>query len=337
MAIPQPFEKKNIVVTGGAGFIGSHLLERLLREHRVICIDNLLTSNLRNIEHLLKNQDFEFVRADINAPLDLESFAELKRFRIQFQGIQDIYHLAVPTSAKNFDRLKEATLMANSAGMRNVLDLARKYNARFLHASSSVVYGPREPGHEVFAETDLGRVNHLSPRAVYDEGRRFAETMVETYRQIFGLDTRIVRIFRTYGPRLRLYDGEMIMDFITDALDGKDVVIYGDENFTTTLMYVDDAVDGIMRAMRAPTDLDVVNLGGDGDVRLSEVAAQVIALTGSSSKIVYEPPLLFMTPLGIPDIRKAKEELGWLPLVRLEDGLKKSIDYARAHKSLLGL
>lgn len=337
MSTPQPFEKRNIVVTGGAGFIGSHLCERLLRDARVICVDNLVTGALRNIEHLLKNPDFEFVRADVNDAVNLDQYAELKRFRIQFQGIQEIYHLAVPTSAKNFDALRESTLLANCYGMRNVLEMAKKYSAKFLHASSSVIYGSRRSGHDVFAEDDLGEVNHLSPRACYDEGRRFAETMVATYKQIFGMDTRIARIFRTYGPRLRLYDGEMIMDFITDALDGKDLVIYGDENFTTTLVYVDDVVDALVRAMAAPRELDVVNVGSDEDVRLSHVAFKVIEMTGSASKVVFEPPLLFMTPLGIPDLRRAKDQLGWLPLIRLEEGLKRSIDYAQAHKSLLGL
>lgn len=245
--------------------------------------------------------------------------------------------MAVPTSAKHFDALREATLLANCYGMRNILEIAKKHSAKFLHASSSVVYGPRRAQHEMFSETDIGKVDHLSPRACYDEGRRFAETMVETYRQVFELDTRIVRIFRTYGPRLRLYDGEMIMDFITDALDGKDVVIYGDEQFTTTIVYVDDVVDALIRAMAAPKDLDVVNIGSDEDVKLSVVAKKVIEMTGSSSQVIFEPPLLFMTPLGIPDLRRAKDQLGWLPLIRLEEGLKRSIDYAQAHKSLLGL
>lgn len=330
------FEKKNVLVTGGAGFIGSHLCERLLREARVICLDTFVTSSERNIDHLLKNPDFEFLRLDLNDPFDLEKFPELSRFKLPFQGIQEIYHLAVPTSPKQFDQYKVETLRTNSVGTLAALELAKKYKAKFVHGSSAVVYGPREPDHEIFVEEDIGRSNTLSPRACYDEGKRFAETIVQTYADVYGLDIKIARIFRTYGPRLRLFDGQMIPDFITSALDNKDLVIHGDDTFSSSLCFVNDIVDGMVRLMKAPREIGPVNLGSDEDVKIIDVAKKIIEMTGSTSKIVFEPPLLFMTPLGLPDIRKAKEQLGWLPLVRLEDGLAQTIEYTKANRMLLG-
>ncbi|MEK7516251.1 MAG: NAD-dependent epimerase/dehydratase family protein [Patescibacteria group bacterium] len=328
-----PFEKKNILVTGGAGFIGSHLCERLLKDAHVICLDNFTNSSTKNIDYLLKNSDFEFLRTDINQPIVLENFSELKKFNITVQGIQEIYHLACPTSAKNFDEYRLQTLDANSVGMKHVLDLGVKYKAKVVFASSSVIYGPR--GARPFREDDWGTVNLATPRSCYDEGKRFAETMCATYGAVHGLDARIARIFRTYGPRLKLYDGQMISDFITDALEGKDLVIYGDETFRTTLCYVSDIVDGLVKLMEASAGVGSVNLGSDVDVALVDVARQIVAATGSSSKIVFEPPLQFITSLGIPDLTKARESLGWIPLVRLEDGLKRSIEYAVAHRGLL--
>lgn len=330
------FEKKNVLITGGAGFIGSHLCERLLRDARVMCIDNFITSHERNIDHLLKNPDFEFLRFDINEPFDLGTLPELERFKLPFQGIQEIYHLAAPTSPKQFDQFKLDTLKTHSVGMLAILEVARTYGAKLIHASSSVVYGGREPDHPVNREEDIGCVNQLSPRASYDEGKRFAETMVQTYIDVYGLDAKIARIFRTYGPRMRLFDGQMIPDFITHALDNKDLVIYGDEAFSTSLCYVTDIVDGLVRLAEAPRGTGAVNLGSDVDLKVSAVAKQVVAMTGSSSLVVHEPPLLFMTPLGLPHLAKSKEQLGWLPLVRLEDGLAKTIEYTKANRMLLG-
>ena len=337
MPVTPIFEKKNVLVTGGAGFIGSHLCERLVKEAKVICVDSFINSNERNIDHLLQLPDFEFIRWNINDPFSLDQFPELAKFKVQFQGVQEIYHLACPTSAKNFDQFKMDTLLTNSTGVRNVLDLAVKHKAKLVHASSSVIYGPRKGEKVSMHEDDVGTVAHLTPRGCYDEGKRFAETMVDTYRQVHELDGKMARIFRTYGPRQRLFDGEMISDFITDALDGKPLVIYGDESFTTSLTYVSDIVDGLVKLMKAPAGLGPVNLGTDGDVKIVDVAKKIIELTGSSSEIVFEPPLVFITPLGLPDIRRAKDSLGWLPLVRLEDGLKKAIDYAQAPKTLLGV
>jgi len=328
-------EKKNVLVAGGAGFIGSHLCEKLIKTNRVICLDNFSTGNVSNIDFLLQHPDFAFIRHDIIEPIDLESFPELERFKVKFQGIQEIYNLACPTSAKDFDKFKEATLAANSVGMKNILDLATKYKAKVVHASSSVVYGPRQDGVEFFKEEIFGCVNHLTPRGCYDEGKRFSETMIQTYRETQSLDAKIARIFRTYGPRERLFDGEMVPDFIIDALDNKDLIIYGDQNFSTSLCYVDDIVSGLIKLMSAPADIGPVNLGSNEDLKLLDVANKIISMAGSESKVVFEKPLLFMTALGLPDTSRAKEMLGWVPLVRLEDGLQKSIDYTQAYKPLL--
>jgi len=329
-------DKKNILVTGGAGFIGSFLCEKLLADSRVICVDNFVTSQESNIDLLLKNPDFEFIRHDFSTPFDPELFPELARFKIKFQGIQEIYHLACPTSPKKFDQYKMQTLLSNSLATKNALDLAVRYRAKSLLASASVVYGARHADNQFYKEDEFGSVNGLSPRACYDEGKRYAETMFETYHQVHGIETRIARIFRTYGPRMALFDGQMVPDFITNALDNKDLVIYGDETFKTSLVYVSDIVDGLMKLMAAPQDIGPVNIGSDMDLALVDVAQRIIEMTGSTSRITFEPPLLFMTQLGLPDITKAKEKLSWLPLVQLDEGLKRTIDYTIAHKSLLG-
>jgi len=329
------FEKKNVLVTGGAGFIGSHLCERLLKEAKVICMDDFSNSHPHNIEHFLQYPDFEFIKYDVNKPIDLENFDELEKFKVKFQGIQEIYHLACPTSPKDFENLKMHSLWANSSAMINTLDLAVKYRAKYVFTSSSVVYGEATDKKGVFKETDQGVVNHLSPRGCYDEGKRFAETCVETYRQVHGVDAKIARIFTTYGPRMRLFEGQLIPDFILNALEGKDLVIYGDQDFSYSLCYISDIVAGLVRLMSTDPEAKVANLGDDKIVKMADVARVIIKMTDSSSKIKYEPPLLFLSRKGAPDLKFAKDALGWLPLVRLEDGLKKTIDYAIANKEAL--
>ncbi|MBI4142295.1 GDP-mannose 4,6-dehydratase [Candidatus Uhrbacteria bacterium] len=330
------FDKPNVLVTGGAGFIGSHLCEALLgAKNKVICLDNFTSGSQRNIEHLLSNADFIFLKHDITAPIDLAAAPELERFKVKFQGVQEIYHLACPTSPKDFEAQRIPTLLANAYGTVNALHVAAQYEAKFLLASSSVVYGPRQPGVKFQREDQYGGLDHLSPRGCYDEGKRFAETAVATYRQQYGIPAKIARIFRTYGPRQRLRIGEMIPDFIVQALEGKNLVIYGDETFATSLTYVDDIVSGLMKLM-ASDEGGPMNFGNPEEVRLVDVAKQVITMTGSAAPVTFEPPLLFMTPLGLPDITLARELLGWIPIVRLEDGLKKSIEYAQAHKEMLG-
>jgi len=335
MAQPS-FEKKNILVTGGAGFVGSHLCERLLKDgHRVICIDNVSTGTIRNIDALLPIPDFQFLRLDVTEPFDLEKFTELAAFKLPFQGIQEIYHLACPTSIKQFDQFKVQTLLANSAGNHQALELARKYKSRILLASSSVVYGTRSKDHPVVDEKDLGQVtDQLSERACYDEGRRFSETMFATYAQVYKLDTRIARIFRTYGPRMPLNDGQLIPDFILNAIDGKDLTVYDHGNFRTSLAYVLDVVDGLVRVMGAGENPGPVNVGSDQDMAIMDIAKLIVKMTDSTSKIKTGEDLLFLSELPLPRIARARE-LGWLPLVRLEDGLAKTIEYMKANRLLL--
>lgn len=329
------FEKKNVVVTGGAGFIGSHLCEELLKEAKVICLDDFSNSHPKNIKHLLQYPDFEFIKVDVNKPIDLESFDELEKFKVKFQGVQEIYHLACPTSPKDFEKLRMKSLWANSASMISTLDLAVKYHAKYLFTSSSVVYGNATEEGEIFSEDYKGIVDHLSPRACYDEGKRFAETCVETYKQVHGLDAKIARIFTVYGPRMKLFIGSLIPDFIISAIEGKDLVIYGDENLTMGLCYISDIIDGIYRLMSASPEVEIVNIGTDQTVKLVDVANMIIDMTNSSSKIIFEDPLLFLTHKGAADLARIKDKLGWMPLVRLQDGLSKTIDYTIANKDSL--
>jgi len=332
----QPiFEKKNVLVAGGAGFIGSFLCEELLKTSRVICMDTFVSSSEGNIDMLLKNPDFEFIRHDVNQPFDLDAFPELARFKIKFQGVQEIYNLASPTSPKKFDQFRLQTLYTNSLAIKNLLDLAVKYRAKMLYTSSAVVYGARPADMHPFDEEETGTADTQAPRACYDEGKRFGEAMCTTYSYVHDIDVKTARIFRTYGPRMPLFDGHMIPDFILDALDGKTLEIFGDETFTTTLCYVSDCVDGLMKLMDAPKGIGPVNIGSDLDVPIVDVAQRILEMTGSSSSISFQPSLEFMTQLGIPSIVKAKDKLSWLPLVSLDEGLKKTIDYTMAHKQLL--
>jgi len=327
------FEKKNVLVVGGAGFIGSHLCDELIKTCKVICLDDFSTGSERNIDHLLAEPDFAFLRHDMSQAIDLEREQSLQKFKIQFQGIQEIYNLACPTSPKNFQSNREATLLANSFAVKNVLDLARKYEAKLMHFSSSVVYGPRRTLNGRIREDDIGQVDCLSERACYDEGKRFAETFVKTYKDIYGIDAKIIRVFRTYGPRMPLKDNQMVSDFVSNALDGEDLVIYGNESFSSSFCYVSDVVDATLKMME--TDLfGPLNVGSDVDVPIAKVAKRIIELTGSSSKIVFSDPEFFMSELPLPDISKASADLGWIPVTTLENGLKKSIDELRASKGL---
>lgn len=329
------FEKKNVLVTGGAGFIGSHLCERLLKEAKVICMDNFSNSDPATISHLLQYPDFEFINCDVNKPINLDQFDELDKFKVKFQGIQEIYHLACPTSPQHFEKLKLQSLWSNSSAMINTLDLAVKYHAKYLFTSSAVVYGDAQGKTDHFSEKNLGIVNQLSERACYDEGKRFAETCVETYRQVYGLDGKIARVFTTYGPHMRLFEKQLIPDFIINALEGRDLVIYGDKSFSTSLCYVSDIVDGLVRLMNTGPEVKLANLGGERAEKYADIAEMIIKITNSNSRLVFEKPLLFLTQKGIPDIFYAKDVLDWIPLIRLEEGLRKTIDYVIARKESL--
>lgn len=332
------FDKKNVLVAGGAGFIGSHLCDELVKTNKVICIDNFISGSERNIDHLLANPDFVFINYDLSRPLDLEAAPELKKFKVEFQGLQEIYNLACPMSPRYFLENRVATLLANSYVVKNLLDLAVKYNAKLLQFSSSVVYGQRksdQPG-LMIKESEWGLVDQLSERSSYDEGKRFAETMVSNYRAMYNIDARIIRLFRTYGPRMQAEDGQMIPDFITNALENKDIVINGDEKFSSSFCYINDVIDVIGKFMASELP-GPINVGSDVDVNLTDLVKIIIKETNSQSKISYTDRHLFITELALPDIHLAKNELGWMPVVTLENGLKKTIFDIDANKKLQGL
>lgn len=329
------FDKKNVLVAGGAGFIGSHLCDELIKTCKVICVDNFVSGSERNIDHLLANSDFVFINHDVSKPLDLALMPELKKFKVEFQGIQEIYNLACPMSPRHFLENRLATLEANSFAVKNLLDLAIHYNAKFLHFSSSVVYGPRRSDDPEFKarETDPGVVDQLSSRAAYDEGKRFSETMVTTYRELYNIDAKIIRVFRIYGPRMESDDGQMIPDFINNALEDKDLTINGDENFSSSFCYIEDLLDAAFKLMHS--DLSgPINIGSDVDCKLIDLAKIIINEVGSKSKIVHAENTVFMTELILPDIHLARNELGWMPVVTLENGLRKTIFDVKAHKKL---
>ena len=329
------FDKKNVLVAGGAGFIGSHLCDVLLKTCKVICIDNFSSGNERNIDHLLASPDFVFINHDLSQPLDLENLDSLKSFKIEFQGLQEIYNLACPMSPRHFLENRLATLLANSYVVNNLLGLALKYKAKFLHFSSSVVYGPRnqaDPGLKV-KEQYLGVVDQLSERSAYDEGKRFAESLVYNYRALYNIDAKIARLFRVYGPRMESDDDQLIPDFINNALENKDIVIYGDQNFSSSFCYIEDVLDAVEKIMHQDIS-GPINIGSDVDVKLTDVVDLIIKEVGSQSKITYSDSRLFVSELLLPDIYRARNELSWMPVVTLENGLKKTIFDIKANKRL---
>ena len=328
------FEKKNILVLGGAGFIGSHLCDKLIPNNKIICIDNFISGKRENIDHLLQNENFIFINEDVNNLTDLEKFKELERFQVKFQGIQEIYNLACPTSPKDFTKQTIKTAWTNSLGTIRALDLAVKYKAKLLHFSSSVVYGPRDDGEPMMRENKYYASSPLTPRACYDEGKRFAETLVYSYRQFYNIDAKILRIFTAYGPRMPLFVGHMLPDFIVAALDNQPLIIYGDENFTTTLCYVSDVIDASLKIMSS-TEAGPFNIGSPEEHKISDIAQKIIKMTDSESEIHYADPLLFMSRLGLPDISMAREKLQWFPITLIDKGLAEIILYSKANKVVI--
>ena len=327
------FDKKNILVIGGAGFIGSHLCDELVKTSKVICIDNFSTGSEKNIDHLLSEPDFEFIHHDITKPINLTTLPELQKFKIEFQGIQEIYNLACPMSPKNFNKNKIAILSVNSYGVKNALDLAVKHKAKFLHFSSSVVYGLKDEDNKKIKEDSVGFIDNLSERSCYDEGKRFAESMIINYKEKYQIDTKIIRLFRVYGPRMKLNDGQMIPDFVYNAIDNKDLEIFGDENFSSSFCYISDCIDAVLKMMSS--DLSgPINIGSDIKVNLTDLAKNIISIIGSKSGIKYEKEMLFMKPLHIPDITKARNELGWMPIITLKKGIEDTIYELRVSKGV---
>lgn len=326
MAKKVIFDKKNVLVAGGAGFIGSHLCDELIKTCKVICVDNFISGSEKNIDHLLSSPDFVFINHDLSQALNLEDHPDLDKFKIKFQGIQEIYNAACPMSPLNFLENRLAILDASSTAVRNLLDMAVKNEAKFLHFSSSVVYGnyDKQFADHKAKESDQGITDNLSLRSAYDEGKRFSETLVSNYREIFKLDTKIIRLFRTYGPRMKLNDEQMIPDFVNCALDNKDLVIFGDEGFSSSFCYIDDVIDAVVKMMNSDI-AGPINIGSDVRINLSDLAYMIIKETGATSKISYQPDHIFMSELLLPDIYKARNELSWMPVVTLENGMKKTI------------
>lgn len=318
------FDKKNVLVVGGAGFIGSHLCDELVKYNKVICIDNFITGQVQNIEHLLGNPNFIFIKYDASQPLDLTQFPELEKFQVQFQGVQEVYNLAAPTNKHNFEQNIYHTLLSNSFCVRNTLEIARQYQAKYLFASSSSVYGEPLQGQELFAEDYWGYVDPISPRSCYNEGKRFAECFVFSFGKQFGLDVRVARVFNTYGPRMMINSGRMIPDFVLAASEGKDLVIYGEGSESDTYCFIRDIVDGILKLMSYQIQ-GPVNLGSPERYTMLDIAQKILGFTESRSQIRFADALPNLTKPGVPDIRKAKQRLGWFPVVALDEGLKQTV------------
>lgn len=305
--------RKRTVVTGGAGFLGSHLCDRLLQDGRdVLCVDNFYTGSKRNILHLFSNPYFELCRHDITYPLYVE--------------VDEIYNLACPASPVHYQNDPVQTTKVNVHGSINMLGLAKRLGARILQASTSEVYG--DPKVHPQTESYWGHVNPIGRRSCYDEGKRCAETLFFDYHRQHGLKIKVARIFNTYGPRMHPNDGRVVSNFIVQALRGQPITIYGDGKQTRSFCYVDDLVDGLVRLMNSPEGFTgPVNLGNPGEFTILELAEKVIDLTGSSSELVFRPLPSDDPTQRQPNIALAKEKLGWEPKVPLDAGLGKTIDY----------
>ncbi len=307
---------KRVLVTGGAGFLGSYLCERLVDEgHDVICVDNFFTSQKTNIAHLLGRPNFELVRHDVVHPLWLE--------------VDEIYNLACPAAPGHYQFNPIKTTKTSVIGAINILGMAKRCKAKVLQASTSEVYG--DPEVHPQTESYRGSVNPIGPRACYDEGKRAAETLFMDYHRMNKVNIRIVRIFNTYGPRMHPFDGRVVSNFIRQALRGEDLTIFGDGSQTRSFCYRDDLVDGILRMMRAPDDfIGPVNLGNPDEFTIRELAEQVLELTGSKSKLDNRPLPADDPTRRRPDISLAKSRLGWQPTVKLRSGLERTIEWFRS-------
>lgn len=308
--------KKRILVTGGAGFLGSHLCERLVQEENdVVCVDNLFTGSKENIRSLLGNPYFEFIRQDVINSLYVEC--------------DQIYNLACPASPVHYQRDPIYTTKTSVYGAFNALGLAKRTGARILQSSTSEVYGDPEVSPQV--ETYRGKVSTIGPRACYDEGKRAAETLFFDYHRQHRVDIKVMRIFNTYGPRMDVGDGRVVSNFIVQALKGEDITIYGDGNQTRSFCYVDDLIEGMIRLMNSSDEVTgPVNIGNPGEFTIQQLAEIVIKLTGSSSKMVYKELPADDPMQRKPDISLARDILGWEPKVQLEEGLQRTIRYFKS-------
>lgn len=307
--------RKRALVTGGAGFLGSHLCERLLKErYDVICLDNFYTGNKGNIIHLMTNPYFELYRHDITFPLYLE--------------VDEIFNLACPASPIHYQNDPVQTTKVNVHGSINMLGLAKRLKAKILQASTSEVYG--NPTIHPQPETYKGNVNCIGPRACYDEGKRAAETLFFDYYRQHRINIRVMRIFNTYGPRMHPNDGRVVSNFVVQALKNQEITVYGDGSQTRSFCYVDDLIDGIIHMMNAPDELvGPINFGNPEEFTILELAEKILDFTKSKSKITYKPLPQDDPIQRRPDISVAREKLGWQPKISLKEGLKKTIDYFR--------
>jgi UDP-glucuronate decarboxylase len=309
---------KRILVTGGAGFLGSHLCERMVDDgHDVICLDNFFTSQKSNVEHLLGKPNFELIRHDITLPIVLE--------------VDQVYNLACPASPGHYQYNPIKTMKTSVLGAINTLGLAKRCNARILQASTSEVYG--DPEVHPQREDYRGSVNPIGPRACYDEGKRAAETLFMDYHRRNKVDIRIVRIFNTYGPQMHPFDGRVVSNFIRQALRGEDITMFGDGSQTRSFCYRDDLVEGIIRMMNSSDEhIGPINIGNPGEFTIRELADMVIEITGSKSKVVEKPLPVDDPTRRRPDITLAKKYLDWEPKVKLREGLTKTIEWFRSIK-----
>ena len=310
---------QTVLVTGGAGFLGSHLCDRLIdRGDNVICLDNFFTGRKQNIDHLIGNPQFELIRHDIVHPVYLEC--------------DQIYNLACPASPEAYQYNPIKTIKTSTVGMVNILGLAKRCRARVLQASTSEVYG--DPDVHPQTEEYWGYVNPIGPRSCYDEGKRVAESLCVNYHQEHDLEVRLIRIFNTYGPRMDPNDGRVISNFITQALRGEPFTIYGDGSQTRSFCYRDDLIEGMIRLMDQNEEMGPINIGNPGEYSMLELAEKVIEVTGSKSNLVYKELPADDPKQRCPDITKAKALLDWSPQVNLETGLKQTVTY---YRELLGL
>lgn len=307
--------EKTILITGGSGFVGSNLCDRLLKDgNRVICVDNFLTSSRENVRNFLENKNFELIEHDIINPLFID------------EGVDEIYNLACPASPVHYQNNAIRTIKANTIGVINMLGLARAKNAKIFQASTSEVYG--DPLEHPQKEIYRGNVNPDGPRACYDEGKRCAETLFFDYFRTHHLNIKIVRIFNTYGPKMAPDDGRVVSNFILQALKGEDITIYGDGSQTRSFCYIDDLVDGFIKMMASDNQtFGPINLGNSNEFTINELAHKVIELTNSKSKIVYKDLPIDDPTRRCPDISLAKNILKWDPKIKLEEGLLKTIEY----------
>jgi UDP-glucuronate decarboxylase len=306
---------KRILITGGAGFIGSHLCDRLIKDgHDVLCVDNFFTGSKTNIAHMIGHPYFELMRHDVTFPLYVE--------------VDRIFNLACPASPIHYQRDPVQTTKTSVHGAINMLGLAKRVKARIFQASTSEVYG--DPEEHPQTESYWGRVNPIGPRSCYDEGKRCAETLFFDYKHQHNLDIKVVRIFNTYGPRMHPKDGRVVSNFIVQALRGEDITIYGDGSQSRSFCYVDDMIEGFVRMMDSEKGFTgPVNMGNPNEFTMLEFAENVLRLTDSKSKMTFKPLPTDDPRQRQPNITLAKEELGWEPKVQLEDGLKETIDYFR--------